>query len=200
MKLYYIPGTCALAPHIFARHADIPLEIVRVDWTADGKFVAGQNYLQINRKGKVPALDTGDMLVTETQVILQYLAGLDRSRRGVATDTVDWPLLETLNFIATEIHKAFSPLWLPSLGEGSARAEQIGVLTRNFQTFEQLLGDEPYLLGDRFSVADAYAYVVLRWCDVHRIDLADFARINAYLARVAQLPAVRQALDEEAST
>jgi glutathione S-transferase len=197
MKLYYIQGTCALAPHIFARHAGIQLDAVRVEWTADGKFVDGRDYLKINPKGKVPALDTGDTIITETQVILQYLSGLDPSQPAVRGESVDWPLLEALNFVATELHKAFSPLWLPSLKEGSARAEQAGVLMRNFRTFETLLGDKDYLLGDRFSVADAYAYAVLRWCDVHDIGLSDFEAIRCYRERVSRLPATRQALAEQ---
>lgn len=197
MKLYYIPGTCALAPHICARHAGIPLEAIRVEWNAEGKFVDGMDYLTVNPKGKVPALDTGDTIITETQVILQYLSALDMSHPVLRGNSVNWPLLETLNFVATELHKAFSPLWLPSLKAGSARAEQVGVLMRNLRTFAILLGHKPYLMGDRFSAADAYAYAVLRWCEVHDIDLSAFAAIHSYQGRMSQLPAVRQALAEQ---
>jgi glutathione S-transferase len=110
---------------------------------------------------------------------------------------VNWRLLEALNFVVTELHKAFSPLWLPSLKHGRARNEQVGVLTGNLRVLEQLLGDNRYLLGERFSAADAYAYAVLRWCDVHDIDLADFAITRRYRDRLSQLPAVQQALMEE---
>ena len=198
MKLYYIPGTCALAPHIFARHARIPLQAVRVEWGAEGKFAGPRNYEEINPKGKVPALDTGEAIITETQVILQYLSSLDTSQPAVRGAAVDWPLLESLNFVATEIHKAFSPLWLPALARGIAREEQIGVLMRNFRTFETLLGDKDFLMGDRFSVVDAYAYTVLRWCDVHRIDLSGFDAIQRYRERIFRLPATQQALAEQA--
>lgn len=80
---------------------------------------------------------------------------------------------------------------------GAARSEQIGVLTRNLRTFEQLLGNQRYLLGERFCAADAYAYAVLRWCDVHAIDVAPFPSIRDYLTRVSALPAVAQALAEQ---
>lgn len=187
----------ALAPHIYARHAGLPLETVLVEWTNDGKFVDGRDYLEINPKGKVPALEADGITITETQVILQHLAGLDADQPIARGATVDWRLLETLNFVATEIHKAFSPLWLPSMKEGSARAEQLGVLTRNFQVFEGLLGDHDYLMGDHFSVADAYAFTVLGWCDVHDIDLTDFAALRRYRERISRLPAVQQALREQ---
>jgi glutathione S-transferase len=159
--------------------------------------VAGKDYLEINPKGKVPALETGQAIITETQVILQYLSGMDALQPAVRREVADWHLLETLNFIATELHKAFSPLWLSSLKRGVAREEQVGVLKRNFQIFEQLLGENNYLMGERFSVADAYAYTVLRWCEMHAISLVDFKLIRNYLERLSELPAVRRALAEQ---
>ncbi len=197
MKLYYVPGTCALAPHIFARQANIELDVIRVDWTADGKRVGDRDYLDINPKGKVPALDTGNMILTETQVILQYLARLagkpdDRPIGGLE----HWRLLETLNFITCEIHKAFSPLWLASLTP-AVRADMVSDLNHSFGLFENMLGSKPYLMGAQFTIADAYAYTVLRWTDVHHLDMDGFRIIAAYRHRLFALSGVKQALSEE---
>jgi glutathione S-transferase len=197
MKLYFVPGTCALAPHIFARQANIPLDVIKVDWTAEGMKVEGRDYLTINPKGKVPALETDGIILTETQVILQYLAQsatpADNSASG---QLAHWRLLETLNFIACEIHKAFSPQWVADLTP-VVRANLVKGLYRNFTLFEQMLGAKPYLMGESFTIADAYAYTVLRWSEVHHIDMADFQLITAYRNRISALPGVQQALREE---
>jgi glutathione S-transferase len=198
MKLYYAPAACSLAPHIAAAEAGIPIDLVKVEFSADGKTAAGRNYLEINPKGAVPALqlDSGEVL-TENAVLLQYLAAQAPDsdlapRDGMAR----WRLLELLNFIATEVHKGFGPLWNPATTP-EARAAAVETLGKKFDVLEQQIGDGPWLTGDRFTIADAYAYAVLNWTRIHKIDIAPWPRLKDFLSRAEQRPGVHKALAEE---
>lgn len=199
MKLYYLPGACSLASHIVAREAGLKLDIVKVERSAGQKTAEGRDYTTINPKGAVPALvlDNGDVL-TENAVVLQYLAeqapkaGFMPSGGGMQR----WRLLELLHFVATELHKNFSPLFNPATPP-EMRKIIIETLGARFDVLERTIGDKPYLTGENFTIADAYAYTVLNWSRIQKIDLDRWSNLKAFVQRVAARPAVQQALREE---
>lgn len=196
MRLYYAPNACSLAPHIIVREAELDVTLDRVKFGEQRLTETGRNFYDINPQGAVPALelDNGEVL-TEAQVLLQYLAEQAPAknlapREGMAR----WRLLETLNFIATELHKGFSVLFKKPVREAhDAAVEQI---KNRLGLLEGKLGDKPYLLGD-FSIADAYAYVMFRWSKKFEIDISGLTKLNAYFQRVQARPAVQRTLQEE---
>jgi glutathione S-transferase len=198
MKLYYMPATCALAPHIAAREAGLEFELVEVKRSARGLiFGNGQDYAAINRKGKVPALEVDGGIITETQAILQYIAAQAPDRLPFPTDGMPrWHMLETLNFITTELHRGFSPLGSPNVAPAH-KAEIIEAIGRAFTTLEVLIGDRAFLGGEHFTVADAYTFVATGWASLFDIDLAPWPVLQAYRARIAARPGVQQAQREE---
>jgi glutathione S-transferase len=197
MKLYYAPAACSLAPHIAAREAGLDLALEKVDLGAK-KTESGRNYLSINPKGAVPALEIdGGEVLTENAVVLQYLA--DKAAQSglvVSNGMTRWHFLELVNFIATELHKGFGPLW-DSRTSAAGREIAVENLSKRFDILDRQLGSKPYLTGDKFTIADAYAYAVLNWTKIHNIDMRRWPRLIAFLDRVAARPAVRQALAEE---
>lgn len=198
MKLFYAPGACSLAPHIIVREAGLDVALDRVKFGKERLTEDGRNFYDINPQGAVPAfeLHSGEVL-TEAQVLLQYLASLAPEKK-LATRPEDgmahWRLLETLNFIATELHKGFSPLFKkPSADQ---RAASVDHVRNRLALLERKLGDKDYLLG-AFSIADAYAFVMLTWARKFEIAISDLPRLDSYFARVIARPAVQQALQEE---
>jgi glutathione S-transferase len=197
MKLYYSPGACSLAPHIVAREAGLDVALEKVDLGAK-RTETGRDYLSINPKGAVPALelDGGDVL-TENAIVLQYLADkAPQSGLVVSDGMARWHFLELVNFIATELHKGFAPLW-DSRTTTAGREIVVENLSKRFGILERQLGNQPYLTGETFTIADAYAYAVLNWTKIHKIDLSRWPRLVTFLDRVADRPAVRRALTEE---
>ena len=201
MKLYYSPGACLLAPHIAAREAGLDLELVKVDLRAK-TLEDGSSYVAINPKGAVPALTLDDgALLTENAVVLQYLAeqAPGSGLMPPAGSMERWRLLELLNFIATELHKGFGPLWNPTTPP-EVREQTVKLLGKKFGLLEAQLADRPYLTGETFSIADAYAYAVLNWTGYHRVDLTPWPGLQRYLARIAERPGAGRALREEGLT
>jgi glutathione S-transferase len=197
MKLYYSPGACSLAPHIVAREAALDVALEKVDLGAK-KTENGRDYLSINPKGAVPALELdGGEVLTENAIVLQYLADkAPQSGLAVSDGMARWHFQELVNFIATELHKGFAPLW--DSRTTPAGREIVGEnLSKRFSILERQLGDQPYLTGETFTIADAYAYAVLNWANIHKIDLSRWPRLVTFLDRVADRPAVRRALTEE---
>jgi glutathione S-transferase len=198
MKLYYAPGACSLAPHIVARELGIDLELVKVDTKT--KAVASEgDFWAVNPKGYVPALELDDgAILTEVSALLQYLA--DRKPESglvpKAGSMERYRLLELLGYIATEIHKGYGPLWYPATPE-DVKASTRAALRRRYAYIEGLLVGRPYLLGDEFSVADAYLYTVTNWSRTAKVDLTEFADLLAFQKRVAARPAVQAALKAE---
>jgi glutathione S-transferase len=197
MKLYFTPGACSQAPHIVAREAGLAVEPVQVDLKAK-QTASGEDYRAINPKGGVPALelDSGDVL-TENAAILQYLA--DRAGGALAlpeSGIERYRLLEWLNYLATEVHKGFGPLWNPQTPDSykDATREALG---KKFDYLQKKIGDGPYILGDRFSILDAYAFVLLNWTSIHSIDIGRWPGLVAYLERVGSRPAVQETLRAE---
>ena len=197
MKLYYAPAACSLAPHIVAREAGLDIALEKVDLGAK-KTETGRDYLSINPKGAVPALELADGdVLTENAIVLQFLADkAPQSALVISEGMARWHFLELVNFIATELHKGFAPLW-DSRTSSAGREIAVENLSKRFGILERRLGDQPYLTGETFTIADAYAYVVLNWTKIHNIDLSRWPRLGAFLKRVAGRPAVRRALTEE---
>jgi glutathione S-transferase len=198
MKLYYAPGACSLASHIALHETGLPFEIDKLNvptkTTSDG-----EDFMQINPKGYVPAikLDDGNIL-TEGGAILQYIAD-QKPGSGLApkAGTMErYRLQEWLTFIGTEIHKSFSPLFNKAASD-EVKSYAQNLLTKRLGYVESQLTNKPYLMGDSFTVADAYLFVVMSWSNHVGFDLAPFPRIKEYLARIAVRPAVQAAMKAE---
>jgi len=204
MKLYYATGTCSLSPHIVAIEAGIVLELERVDIRKIPRVTeTGADYAQVNPNLYVPALalDDGTILLEGTAIV-QYLADLapDSGLAPPPGSLARVRLQSWLGFIATELHKAFSP-WLfhPEYGTQAQDVARSRIAARLDHVERHLVSAGPYLLGDTFTVADAYLYTILSWSDVARVDLDAFPQVRALLASIGARPAVREAIHREAS-
>ncbi len=198
MKLYFTPGACSLAPHIALRELGISCELQKVD-LATHRTDTGEDYYTINPKGYVPAitLDNGELL-TEVAVVLQYLAD-QKPASGLSprSGTMDhYRLIEWLNFITSEIHKQFGPMFNPKITP-EWKQNQMNALGRRFDYLSTHLNNRNFLLGDSFTIADAYLFTVLSWSGYLNMDLGKWPRIKDYIARVAARPAVKEAMREE---
>lgn len=196
MKLYYATHTCSLSPAIVAAEAGIPLELEKVD-LATHRLADGDDYKAINPLGYVPVLelDDGERL-TEGAAIVQYLADL-KPESGLAPPAGTRErvrLQQWLNFVASELHKSFSP-WLfhPEVGS-QAQAYSRDRLAARFAFVERRLEVSPYLNGNTFSVADAYCFTIAGWSGFTGVDLEPYPRLRSYLERIADRPAVREAM------
>jgi glutathione S-transferase len=198
VKLYYAPGACSLSPHIVASEAGIRLELEKVDLHT--KVTAGGlDFSKINPKSYVPTLqlDNGEIL-TEGPAIVQYLADQKpASQLAPAPGTLNrYRLQETLNYINSEIHKSFSRLFNPSLTP-AVREETVAYLHKRYALIEQQLGSHKFLLGDHFTVADAYLFTVTNWAGHVKVDLTQFPKLLAFQKTVSARPAVQEALRAE---
>jgi glutathione S-transferase len=198
MKLYYSPGACSLSPHIALLEAGLPFDLVKVDVRAK-KLDNGDDYLKVNPKGQVPALglDSGEV-VTEGPVIVQMIADKSPDKHlAPARDSAErYKLLEWLNFITSELHKNFSPLFNPTISD-DVKAFFRDRITGKFKYADSQLAGHDYLMGKQFTVADGYLYTMLRWADAHKLDLSGLSNLMAYQARVAARPKVQEALTRE---
>jgi glutathione S-transferase len=198
MKLYYSPGACSLSPHIVLLEAGLPFSMVKVDFKSK-KTEGGVDYLTINSKGAVPALQLDDgRVLTEGPAIVQYIAD-QKPESGLAprAGTFErYQLMEILNYITSEIHKGFSPLFNPAT---SAEVKETAVsgLIKKFDWLSGFLGDRSFLMGNTFTVADAYLFTVLNWTGHVKIDLGKWPVLAAFQARVGQRPKVVEALKAE---
>jgi glutathione S-transferase len=198
MKLYYAPGACSLSPHIVSRELGIPLELKRVN-TKDKTVEGGGDYRQVNPRGYVPALvlDNGETL-TEGPAIVQYLAD-QKPEAGLAPrwgSFERYRLQELLNFLTSEVHKQFSPLFKPSTPEEYKKISRENLASR-FDWLDKQLAGKDYLMGSRFTVADAYAFVLLGWTKPMQIDLARWPNLVAFHQRVGARPKVQEAMQAE---
>jgi len=198
MKLYYAPGACSLSPHIVAHELGLALELEKVDTKAK-RTASGRDFLQINAKGYVPALelDNGEVL-TEGPAIVQYLAD-QKPQAGLAPANGTFArarLQEMLGYINSEIHKAYSPLFKADTPE-QTRSERLAYLQRRYEFLERTLEKQDWLVGDRFSIADAYLFTVTRWADGVKLDLSGFPALRAFQQRVSARAGVQAALAAE---
>jgi glutathione S-transferase len=201
MKLYYSPGACSLSANIALFEAGLACERARVDLRRKTVAADDTNYLEIHPMGQVPALDLGNgTVLTEGPAVLQYLADLAPAARLAppAGSLERYRLMSLLNFIATELHKAFAPLFHPHTPEAYKAAVRRD--HRALLQVEAMLEDgRTWLMGEDFTVADAYLFSVLRLGPHIGIALDAFPRTCAFMARAAARPSVRQAQEAEDS-
>ena len=198
MKLYYSPGACSLSPHIVANEAGLAIDLEKVN-LAEHKTESGQDYMAVNPKGYVPALrlDDGSVL-TEGPAIVQYLADQKpASGLAPAAGTIDrYRLQEWLNFIGTELHKSFSPLFNKASSDDVKNTAKTSINKRLGYLNDQLASRQ-YLMGGNFTVADAYAFTIVNWTNFVGIDLKPYPNVGAYMGRVATRPKVQETLKAE---
>ena len=200
MKLYYSPGACSLAPHIALREVERTFELERVDLRSH-RTASGHDFLAINPKGYVPVLQLdgpGSLMLTENAAILQYVADLVPEKRlAPPCGTIGrYHLQEWLSFVGTEVHKQFGPLFhpdTPPFTQERARSK----LGERFLYLGEVLVDRAFLLGETFSVADAYLFATLRWCERFDLDLQIYPNVDDYYQRILHRPTVHAALVAE---
>ncbi len=196
MKLVYFPGACSFAPHVALREAGLPFTLVRLDRETHALEGGGQ-LEDLNDKGRVPVLvlDDGERL-TEVAVVLQYIADL-RPESGLAPRAgtmARYRLQEWLNYLATEIHKPYWPLFHGPEEEKAGSAERLG---QQLRWVEKTLGSRSFLMGETFTVADAYLLTMLNWMRPAGLDPGRWPGLKAYRARLSERPSVRAALEAE---
>jgi glutathione S-transferase len=199
MKLYYSPGACSLSPHIALLEAGLPYDLVKVDLRAK-KLENGDDFLQVNPKGQVPALalDSGE-LITEGPVIVQMIADKAAGKNlAPARDSTErYKLLEWLNYITTELHKNMGPLFSPVLADEAKAFFKDRAMGKFKYIDSQLADHRDYLMGKQFTVADGYLFTMLAWAERMKFDLSGLPNLVAYQARVAARPKVQEALIKE---
>src|SRR5256885_6025710 len=195
MKLYYAPGACSLSPHIVAREAGIPIQLQKVN-TKDKSMEGGGDFWQVNPRGYVPVLelDNGERLA-EGPAIVQYLADQkpEAHLAPKAGSLERYRLQEWLNFLTSEVHKQFSPLFKPNTPDDYKAIAKQNLATR-FDWLDKQLAGQDYLMGKQFTVADAYLFVLLNWTKPTGIDLARWPKLPALHARLGSRPTVQEAL------
>jgi glutathione S-transferase len=199
MKLYLTPGACSLSPHIVLREAGIPFDTEVVD-LGSKRTKSGGDYTSVNPKGYVPALEIeGGQVLTEGPAIVQYLADQKPATKLAppAGSFERYRLQEWLNFITSELHKSFGPLFSPATPEAWKETLKTRIGSRFDQLSKSLQGKD-YLMGSAFTVADAYLFTILTWAPNAGIDLGKWPVLAAYAERVKTRPAVKAALDAEA--
>jgi glutathione S-transferase len=197
MKLYYAMATCSHAPHIALREAGLPFSLVRFDM--EGRTLEGGAKLEeVNEKGFVPVLELDDgRRLTEVAVVLQYIADQapEKELAPKAGTFERYRLMEWLNFIATEVHKPYWPLFHDGTEVENQKARD--KLGRSFALIEKRLGAGPWLMGEQFTVADAYLVTVLNWTRAGGIDIAKWPALKAYRDRARKRPAIVAAMEAE---
>jgi len=198
MKLYFSPGACSLSPHIVLREAGLKFDLEQVD-LKEKQIKSGGDYRKVNPKGQVPVLqlDNGEVL-TEGPAIVQYIADQnpDSGLAPRAGSIERYRLQEWLNFITAELHKNFTPLFKPNTPDDYKKIARDNLAER-FAFVDQKLAGKQYLMGDRFSAADAYLFVISNWAGIQKIDIAQWPNLKAFADRVRARPKVQEALKAE---
>lgn len=201
MKLYYSPGACSLSPHIILRETGSTFDLVRTN-TKTKTTEGGGDYWKINPNGYVPALQLDDgTVLTEGPVIVQYIADkAGATKLAPANGTLErYKLQSWLNYVSTELHKGFSPLFNPNMPD-AAKTIVRERLKQRFGVLDTHLASNDYLTGKDFTVVDAYAFTVLNWSKKLTIDLSPYKSIEAYRARIGERPSVKAAMQAEGLT
>jgi glutathione S-transferase len=198
MKLYFAPGSCALASHIALYETGVEFSVEQVDLKSK-TTAGGQDFKTINHKGYVPVLQLLDgQILTEGPAILQYIA--DRKPESKLAPTAGtferYRLQEWLNYISAELHKSFSPLFKPDTPE-AYKSVATDALKAKFAFVEEALEGKLYLMGEQFTVADAYLFTVLRWAPITKLDMSQFPNLQQYQQRVKARPGVHKALEAQ---
>ena len=198
MKLYYSPGACSLSPHIVLLEAGLAFEKIKAD-TKTKVLPDGSDYRAVNPLGYVPLLELDDGIrIAEGPAIVQYIADqVPAKKLAPANGTLERTKLQTwLNFVTSELHKGFSPLFNPSMPDEAKKIFRERLGTR-FAYLDKHLATNDYLMGKDFSVADAYAFVVSNWAGRVDVDLSTHANVLAWRKRVGARPAVQEAMKAE---
>ena len=198
MKLYFTPGACSLSPHIVLREAGKNVDLVQVD-LREKKTKEGSDFLKVNPKGQVPVLETDDgMVLTEGPAIVQYVADqTPASKLAPPSGSKErYQVQEWLNFITSEIHKNFGPIFRPNTPDAYKDIARQNVEGR-FTWVDQKLAGRQYLMGDSFTVPDAYLFVMTTWAPRVGISLDKFPNLKAFSERVAARPKVKEAMKAE---
>lgn len=198
MKLYYKPGACSLAPHIVLSEAGFTYDLETVD-LKEKKTASGADYLKINPRGAVPALEVEPgKVITQNSAILQYIGDhSDVAAFKPAYGTIERARLQEALGFCGDLHVAFGGLFAPNLSD-EAKASVVGSINRRMSQFEAMLGEgHPYWLGSEFTQADAYASVIIGWGLLMKVDLSAYPKALALRERVMARPAVQKALKEE---
>ena len=196
MVLYYAKGACSQAPHIILHEAGFNHDSIRVDLKTK-RTERGEDYLTVNPKGAVPALclDDGEIL-TENAVVLQYLGDKEGGQLlPKVGDLRRYRVLEWLNYVATELHKSFGPFFKPTGEETKQFARDL--VASKFDFVEGRIGERPFLMGDIFTLPDAYLFVMLGWLGQAKLEPARWPKLQAYRQRLEQRPSVRRVLEFE---
>lgn len=200
MKLYYTKAACSLVVRIVLNELNIPFEAEAVD-LRQKKTASGVDYLAINPKGAVPALqlDNGD-LITEVQVILQYLADSSKGQQLLAPvhEMKRYRTLEWLNYISTELHKSLGQLFNPAIPEDLKTTVLIPLVHTRFAFVDKNMTNKEYLMGEHFTLPDAYLFVMLRWAVYFKLDLSPYKQLAAFNKRMAARHSVIESLQQEA--
>lgn len=198
MKLYYSPGACSLSPHIVLHEAGLAYTPVLAS-TKSHKLQDGTDFYTINPLGYVPVLELDDgTRLREGPAIVQYLADqAPHKNLAPANGTLArYRLQEWLTFIGTELHKSFGPLFTPGTPEDYKPQVRESLLGR-LQWVDGELAHKPYLMGEQFTVADAYLFTVSNWCGHVGVDISGLKHLAAYRERIAARPAVQAAMKAE---
>jgi len=200
MKLFYSLNACSLAPHIVLRELGLPFELIKVD-LQQHLTELGEDFYRLNKKGQVPLLQLEDgSFLTEGAVISQFLIDqVGRKDLLAEINTAErYQTLSWMNFIASEIHKAYSPFFHESYGEESKTIFST-ILNKHYARVDQQLEGQNYLTGSNFTIADIYLFVVTRWADFIGLDLGHFIHLKAFMQRIARRQTVQDAIAAEAS-
>jgi glutathione S-transferase len=198
MKLYYSPGACSLSPHIVLHELGVPFEPVLAS-TKTHKLLDGTDYYTINPKGYVPLLELDDgQRLSEGPAIVQYLADKEPAKGliGAPGTMPRYRQMEWLNFISSELHKSYSPLFNPAMPE-EGKAVFRKRLRGRYEYLDQQLEGKSFLMGDKFSVPDAYLFTVSNWAKNVGVDITDLKNVQTFMTRMAARPAVQAALKSE---
>jgi glutathione S-transferase len=198
MKLYYFAGACSLSPHIVLLEAGLAHTMVKIN-PKTKKTESGADFLAVNSKGAVPTLELDDgRVLTEGPAIVQYLADL-KPESGLAprAGTFErYQLMEMLNYLTSEVHKSFTPLFDPA-SSAEMKETALAHLGKKFDWLSGFLGKKLFLLGNTFTVADAYLFTLLNWTGYVKIDLGKWPILADYKLRIAQRPKVIEAMKAE---
>jgi glutathione S-transferase len=198
MKLYYAPAACSLAPHIVLRETGLAFTLHKVD-TARHVTSDGADFYAINPKGQVPLLELEDgSRLSEGPVIVQFIADAASAHElmPAAGTLARYRVMEWQNYVTSELHKSFTPLFADGL-DAAAKRTLATRLRRKYEWVDAQLAASSYLTGEVFSASDAYLFVVTNWARFVNLDLGDLAHLQAFMARVAARPAVREAMRAE---
>ena len=198
MKLYFSPGACSLSPHIALREAGLAFTLEKVDLRSK-QTVSGGDLREENPKGMVPVLvlDDGDVL-TEGPAIVQWIADQNPAS-GLAPPwgtTARYHLAEWLNFVTSELHKTYTPLFNPAAPEDYKKIAR-ETLAARYAFVNEKLARKSYLMGETFTVADGYLFTVTNWARIVKFDLASYPNVVAFQDRVRHRPHVVEAMKAE---